>query len=923
MRYYIKNITLTCLLISCTTVLQAQMAVKADSTKNVTAEKVNVLFGTQDYNRFVGNMSVVKGENLTSTPALMVNEALKGKIPSFFNMQNNGNIGTANYFAYIRGSLSGYLVLIDDVERSLESYDIEQIDEIRVLKDPVSKALYGGRLSNGIVLIKTKRGNNGKPQFKLNVQKGIKTPTVLPDYLNSYDYATYYNQALMNDNKGVIPTGLGYSTDALDAFKNHTKSLQYPDVDYYGQFLNKSMNVNRVSAEYFGGDDRTKYYTHASYQDEGGFEAHGTHATSIKKMNIQGNVISKFSKDILLKANFSAYLGNKQYPSGFSMSTLSSRYPNAYPIFVRGDSLGGSSTYLDNPMGGMTKSGYLTEDRIRLQSDLGFEFKLDKLLKGLSLKPNLSFDLNHLQALAKKNTVGIYNITSFDALGNPLTYSTLQSEKLATSQALDTDGYDKRFGFTNTLNYERKFGEHQINADLFYYLGYQYDDLSIYSYKRQNTGLRVNYTLADKYTLEGVMNNTSSIFYTPDKKSKWFPAAGFGWLISKENFLKDSKVVDFLKFNASWGISGEGEITQNLWRETWTQSGSYKFNSTSTSNLAYLSRVNSDVLDWPKQREIDLSLEATLFKGLHLKASYFDYLNYDQLSQRSSLTPGIYGGTALLPYSNYGSTALKGTEFEISYSGKVQDFSYQLSAHLTHSKSEYITVDETDLKYSSVGLARDDIRGYQVIGKYTQADINQVIAGTMPQPTVVNPTDLKVGNLMYKDVNGDNKIDKYDHTVIGNSSPRTMYGGDIRLNYKGFELYTMLLGYGDFNRSIKNSFYANYSSSKYSSAVIDGLPNGNAHPLLTTTSGTNDFGQSSDYWIVDGGFLKVQNVTLSYSLPTKFVNSLKLTGLKLSLYGTDLMTFSKIKKSDPESIDAGIGSYPLFSTYAIGLSLSF
>jgi hypothetical protein len=192
----------------------------------------------------------------------------------------------------------------------------------------------------------------------------------------------------------------------------------------------------------------------------------------------------------------------------------------------------------------------------------------------------------------------------------------------------------------------------------------------------------------------------------------------------------------------------------------------------------------------------------------------------------------------------------------------------------------------------------------------------------MAQPSYMDPNALRVGNIMYKDQNGDKVIDKYDNVIIGNSSPRLMYSGDIRLSYKGFEVYALLLGYGEYKRNLNNNFYQIYSTRKYSTVVTDGLPNGNAHPLLTTGTSPNDF-QTSDYWIVNGGYLKLQNVSLSYTLPKQFTKSIRMSDMKLFLYGTDLLTISKIKKSDPESLDAGLYDYPLFSTYALGVSISF
>lgn len=229
------------------------------------------------------------------------------------------------------------------------------------------------------------------------MQGGIKMPSRLPGYLNSYDFATRYNQALANDN---ISVG-GYSQEALNAYKNHTMPYKYPDVDYYDQFLNSSMNIMRVNAEYYGGNERTVYFIHAGYQNEGGLEAYGDKKTKFNAFTLQGNLDTRFSDNILLHANAIGYIGSKQSPGDFKFETLSSRYPNAYPILVGRDSIGGTSSWRDNPYAEQTQKGYRKENLVMIQADLGLEFKLDAIVKGLSFKPAFSMDIFHNQQLIK------------------------------------------------------------------------------------------------------------------------------------------------------------------------------------------------------------------------------------------------------------------------------------------------------------------------------------------------------------------------------------------------------------------------------------------------------------------------------------------------------------------------------------------
>lgn len=902
---------------------------KTDSVVAPKDVKISILFGRQDYNRFVGNTDVVKGENLINYPAVSVSEALAGQLPGLFVLQNNGNPGEDNFDMYVRGISGGYITLVDGIERSLTSYDLGQIAEIRILKDAVSKALYGGRTCNGIVMVTTKRGAQGSPKFTFSVQRGLKYPTVLPEYMNSFDYATNYNQALMNDNNGVLPAGQGFSQEALDAFQYKTSPLQYPNVDYYGQFLRKNMDFTRMLVEYSGGNAKTNYYVHGSYKNEGNYEVYGNNKTGIQTFNLQGNVNSQFSDDIRLISNLATYLGEKQYPGSFSISTLSSRYPSAYPIFLKQgtDTIGGTATWMDNPYGGQALSGYQRETSLRIQADINLNINLRKLLNGLSWSPVFNFDIYHMQNLSKINTFGVYKAQAFDFDGNITAIQTLREQRNATSQSMGANAYTQRWAFANTFKYDRTFENHAITADLFYFISQLRTAAQFYDYKRQNLGLRVNYSFASKYSLEAVANYCGSQIMAPDKRFKIFPAIGAGWTVSNEDFLKDSKIVNFLKVNASWGYMGDDNLTPNLWRSTWYYNqfapNTYIFNSSATGNTTNVVRAGSDILTWPEMRETDLSIETKILNAIQCKVSYFNYLSYGQISQRINTMPAISGGSNFLPSSNFGQTGLTGVEVVASYSGKISDFKYTIGGNFSYGKTKKIVVDELpDPNYSTVGDATDDIRGYHAIGFYTQEDIDAVKAGTMAAPSFMDPKDLKVGNIIYQDVNGDMIINSYDRKVIGNSMPRLMYAGNLKLEYKGIELFANVLGYGGYHPYL-SSYFQNYSTRKYSTSIVDGLPNGNVHPMLTAGAGTNDYQTGSDYWTADGAFVKLQNLALSYSLPKQWVKYLKMNELKISLYGTDLFTVSKVKALDPESFDAGVNSYPLFTTYAFGLSISF
>ncbi|WP_282035736.1 SusC/RagA family TonB-linked outer membrane protein [Saccharicrinis aurantiacus] len=905
-----------------------QMAENTDSIQVDVSDPISVLFGERKYDELVGNVNSVSGDELVNYPAISVEESLAGKLPGLFILQNNGNVGENNFTTYIRGNSGSYIVMIDGFERPLINIPIEQIAEIKVLKDPVSKALYGGSMTNGIVLVTTKRGFKNKNEFRATIQRGIKMPTAIPEYLNAADYATQYNKAIENDNGGIMPDGAGYTDEQIAYYKDQSRPYQYPDVDYYDEFLNNSMNITRVNTEYYGGNEKTQVYFQAGYQNEGGLEKYGEYPLGMDLINLRGNLDANFNDYIKVLADFSGYLGERSRSGKFEMATLSDRRPNDYPIFAAQDTVAGTASFKDNPYGAQAQSGYIKETYVQMQSTIGFEFDLRNVVKGLSIKPTFAFDIAHQQNLNKVNTVGIYEIAEFDEDGNPLTLNELQLENLATSQTLGDDNYSKRWALNIQGNWNRTFGDHKVNADLLYHMSSLAIARTLDDYNKTSISGRAHYSYKGKYNAEGALAYVGSTSYAKENRYKLLPALGAGWVISKESFLENSFVLNFLKLNGAWGITADGTIGNRLWQDSWTinsvDNNAYKLNSSVLLNPAKFSRIANENIDWPTTREIDINVEGRLFKHFGFKATYFDYLTTGTINKLNNVMPGIIGGNSYLPSVNYGERALRGTELELSYFGKTGDWTYSIGTHMTMSKSEKIKINELpDPNYTTVGDAVDDIRGYNAIGYYSQSDIDNMLAGNGAVPSYMDPSDIRVGNIMYQDVNEDGVIDKYDQEVIGNSTPRLMYGANINLGWKGIELYASFLGYGQYDRLINNTnYYHAYDTRKYSTAVVNGLPNGNAHPMLTTGTPVNDT-QTSSYWIADGSFLKLKNVTLSYTLPSHLSETIHLGEVKFYVYGTNLFTVSEINDLDPESLTAGVVDYPLFSTYAAGLSISF
>jgi hypothetical protein len=380
-----------------------------------------------------------------------------------------------------------------------------------------------------------------------------------------------------------------------------------------------------------------------------------------------------------------------------------------------------------------------------------------------------------------------------------------------------------------------------------------------------------------------------------------------------------------LKLRASYGILGsttytaEGGFSTHLYQDVWKQNGTIDMNG--DNYLVSLDRTGNPDLGFQKSYEFNAGIDAVLFnRTTRLSVGYFNNINDGFIGDGGNITPGVIGKNEALPYRNFKKYGLKGFEGELWYDRFIGDLQLSFGANMTYGISNKIVDGEPAYPTGfeglvTVGRPADAIMGLEAAGVFKdQADVD----GSPLQ--MFGP--VRVGDIKYVDANNDGFVDERDRKEIGNSSPRLQYGINLDLKYKGFNLSVLAIGYGKYNRLLDNQYYQIYGNRKYSQVVIDGLPNGNAHPQLSVLSSENNF-VSSTYWIVNGAFMKLRNVELGYTLPHKLTQKIAMNDVKIFTRGYNLMTFSKIKDLDPENLNAGIGNFPLCSTLTAGVSVSF
>lgn len=911
---------------------KGKIILKADKLFEGEYHMISVPFGTTTARRTVGAFSSVSGEKLEETPSLSLPDALGGRINGLFQLQNTLVPGWTNHTMFVRGAYGDYITIVDGVERTLDYLEPEVIESVEILKDATLKALYGGLQANGILFITTKKGKAYENSVRINVEQGIQTPTRLPDFLNAYEYATYYNQALAND--GLQPL---YDQKALDAYKNHTDPIFYPDVDYYKEFLNKTFPITRANTQISGGNRNVRYFAHMGYQGHGGLEKYTKYPNSDNTMTARASIELDVLDFIKANAGFNTAYETREWPNISTQNffaPLAAYHPNDIPILIPGSVvgrseseylLGGNAEKQNNPYGLLTRRGNAERRFSYIQSDLGVTFDLNQWIKGLKIVPFVTFDVYNAETASQGATFAVYEPKK-DSETENITVVKWGEDTRSTSQSRTDANVERNYAFNLTATYQRTFGKNDFKGILNYYQS-RHEIRNVNEVpRRQNLGLHLSDMIKNKYIVELDVNRVGVTSFSKTNRYGIFPAFGGGWILSEEDFFKGIKFVDYLKLKASYGILGsttttpEGAFTTHIYDDVWKVNGT--INLDDENYLVSLERTGNPNAKFQKSYEFNAGIDALLFdKSTRLSLGYFNNVNDGMLVTREDIIPGIIGLNEALPYWNYNKFGLKGFEGELEYSRFFGNLKFCFSANMTYGISKRIIDAEPPFPIATFeglimeGRPVDAIMGYKVIGTFqNQDDIDY-----SPQQTfgLVRPGDLK-----YADTNRDNVIDERDREEIGNSSPRLQYGLTFDFDYKGFNLNLLIIGYGKYERLLDTQYYQIYGKRKYSRVVIDGLPNGNSHPKLSAFALNNNF-VSSDYWIVDGSFIKLRNAELGYTLPHQLTGKININKVKFFVRGHNLLTFSKIKDLDPENLTAAIGNFPLCTTYSLGVSMSF
>lgn len=902
---------------------------------NRTADRP-IAYSRQPAWKVTGALSTVSGGDLQKNFTTNLANTLFGRLPGLTVTQSGGEPGNDSPTLIGRGINTfgtagrNVLVLVDGFESSYEQLVPDEIESITLLKDASATAIYGLRGANGVLLVTTKRGSDGRLVVQVSTQQGFQSASRLPQFLGAYDYARLYNEGLKNDGKAPL-----YTDADLAAYQTGSDPFFHPNVNWYDEVLKKTAPISNYNLNFRGGGNTVRYFvllnaiqSNGLYKNVGNMDEESVNAR-YSRINFRSNVDINLTKRLTASLTLGGSVEDKSNPAGTTTGTifnsLATLPPNAFPVYNANGSFGGTSA-LTNPLANLLKTGSYASNGRTLQTTLKMTEQLDQIVPGLSVSAAVSFNTFFR---SYSNKIRQYERSSATRTPTGDTLYTRFGQNTSLIGNEDNSDQSRNTVFQGFLNYDRTFGKHGISA-LFMHNSDSYTNVNNTTtavqslpFRHAGIGGRLTYTNADTYIGELSFGYMGSENFPKDKRYGFFPAASVGWIISNEKFLKASATLTYLKLRGSFGLTGNDQIGGNrfMFDQLYPYTASYNLGTTNGQvfGLAEGAAGNPD-LSWEKQKTGNIGVELTLANRLDVGVDVFQNRRYDILVAPNRTVPQYTG--LVLPLLNQGKVDNKGFEATIRYRSKpVGKFQYVVDVSSWYAQNKIVNNSEAirlyDYQYTT-GRPIGQPFGLEAIGLFRdQADI---AASPRQIFTTVQPGDIK-----YKDQNSDGLINQNDTRPIGNTgTPTLTVSLHSRLQYRGFDLDFLFQGVSGRTAYLGGNYFQAFQNNGQAGTIALGrwtpeTAETATYPRLSASNNQNNY-QFSSYWQRDGSFIKLRSLELGYTLPTLLVEKIRLTNARVFINGTNLFSIDHLEGYvDPE---VG-GGYPALRTVSGGVRLQF
>ncbi len=900
-------------------------------------EVVAIGYGIQKKVNLTGSVSAIKGEELATRTFSDTRQALQGVAPGMSIIDRGGVPGEEELEMKIRGVSSisagcGPLVIVDGIEMGITDINPNDIENISVLKDAASCAIYGARAANGVILITTKRGKEGKLKVSYNGYYGLQTPAELPESVTAEQYLRLVNEAYVN-------AGLNakYSDDYIQSTVAGDDPYNYPFVNLFEELF-KTASVQNHSVSLTGGNELTRMFLSLDYLGQDGMLEN----VNSKRYGMRLNSDFSVNKNLVISTdiNFKRRDSEKPHLVGDALRNMLDCSPIhvlKYPNGIYGLDKGTQSALAELEVSGMDK---IKTEALNLKIGGEYDFK-----NGLKASADFLYKTINTQ---EKDFSSEY--TFYD----PNDESTVLLE-WTPSELTDIRKNERETNFKAIIEYSRSFKEHYFHAmagtevieNKFYYLNGYTEDLYSNEYtelnlgdpeKETNAGYmedwalvsymgRLNYNFKERYLLEMNVRYDGSSRFAKGNKWGWFPSVSAGWRISEENFMQSVDFLNNMKIRASWGQLGNQDIGLYEFTSLISSEYPYNFNDAKVSGYAQSSYANTDI-SWEITEVLDFGIDLSLFKNrLGIVADWYQKDTKDVL-----LTLPISYLTGLeASVTNAGKIRNKGWELTITHKNKIKDLDYSAVFSIYDVKNKLVDFAGKEpvidgWRIYKEGESLNSIYGYKSDGLFqSQEEIDS-------HATQPNQSDLDPGDIRLVDLNGDEEVEsENDRTVIGSSIPRYSCSLNLSAQYKGLDFNAFFQGvlkaknylYGAINEGpILEHFTTTRFLDRWSENNRDA-----SVPRLEASSNKNNY-LYNDFWVRNTRYIRLKSLQLGYTIPKSLVKSVNIEKLRFYVGVTNLFTITDVDKGvDPETYEGRENTstfyYPPASTWSFGVQLNF
>lgn len=903
----------------------------------------------------VGAITTVDVSQL-KVPTSNISNALAGNVAGIIGMQTSGEPGQNFTEFWIRGistfgANASALVLVDGIERSFNELNVEDIESFSVLKDASATAIYGQRGANGVIIVTTKKGKEGKVQINFKGEYGLATPSRMPEYVDAMTYANLANEARASRYQDPI-----YTPSEMEIIRYGLDPDIYPNVDWHNELLKDVTQNYRASLNVSGGGSTARYFISGSYLNEEGMyktdnlKNYSTNA-NYRRYNYRSNVDVNITKSTILELGIGGWVVDQNKPgsksddiwgslSRLTATTVPIRYSDGkFPTYGTGNQT--------NPLVLLKETGYKTIWENKMETNVGLRQDFSFITKGLSFFARFSYDSYNYHEVARLKQPDLYKAEKQrDGRGN-LILRRIQQAKPMYQESVARG--DRRYYTEGQLAYDNVFaGKHRVSglmrytqeettvndagADIFKAIPKRYLALAA----------RGTYSFDDRYFVEFNYGYTGSENFEKKKRFGSFPAIAGGWMISNEKFVSENLPwLKQLKVRYSYGLTGNDQLENRRfpYMSQIENIGGYTFGETGQTGVGGIdiSEIGTPNLTWEISKKHNLGVDLGITDNFNLTMEIFQDQREDIFMKRSHM-PGTVGLDGKTPWANVGRMNSKGVDGNASYSHQIGKVNVTVRGNWTFSKSDVLEFDEAaNAEYYQMtrGYRYGQTRGYISLGLFKDED------DVKNSPNQFGLNNVLPGDIKYKDVNGDGKITDKDIVPIGYSTkPSLTYGMGASANWNGFDFNFLFQGSGS------SDFFVNGAGvypfvdgetgniltsvakpeDRWISREISGTADterANAiFPRLSYGANTNNY-QASTFWLRDSRYIRLKNVELGYTLPKTLTKKWLMENVRVYFLGNNLLIFDKFGWWDPELGSSDGAKYPISRNFTVGLQVGF